>query len=230
MLCRLELALAAGADQRKLMQISKGLDHPDTQAEEIVIGVNRCIDRKEYKTAEYLMTLIDRRNQSLVAFAPQEIRLKFGLGNSAAVEDLFSRLLLYRSDAVIGQQLQLDIAEAFIAAGDKKRAGAIFRHFRQHFQNPTSPSQVFLESYLQFLTREEEYYRAREVLREAYRKSPPPNAGLLVALYEKWGRLNDLPGSVDCYDLTSGVIVDVRRLVSEKQAKKESLSDLPVPE
>ena len=212
------------------MEIAKGFDYDDVRAEEIAIGVDRCLDGGQQGAATYLMTLIRNRSQSITTFAPQEIRLRYEMGNSAAVDRLFRALLLYRSKGVIGPRLQVEIAEAFAKAGDSRRAGVIFEYFHRNFQNPASPSNDFLDSYLHFLAQEGQYYKAQEVLRQACRKSPAPDMSLLVELYETWGRLDELSGVAVTFDLTSGSVVDLKRQLAARQEAKESLSDPPIPE
>ncbi len=229
-LCRLELAMAAEADEETLAEVSKSLDQFDVRAEELAIGVDRCLDRGEHSTANSLMTMIGRRNQSVGTFAPQKIRLSFATGDSAAADELFRKLLFHHSDGFIGPQLQTEIAEAFSKAGDNHRASVIYEHFRVHLQNPANPSNAFLESYLRFLFQKRDFNKAREVFREACRKSPPPDMGLLVDLYEEWGRIKELPGSIPAFDLTSGSIADLEQILASKQAKKDSLSDPPAPD
>ena len=107
------------------------------------------------------------------------------------------------------------------------RAGRIYRHFYDQRQGPASSSGNLLDSYLEFLLERGEYFQARDLLQASFRRSSSAKVDAIIELYDRWGRLDELPGAAAALDLTPGALVELNQLLSVKTKEKDSLSETP---
>ncbi|MEM7143954.1 MAG: hypothetical protein AAF591_02385, partial [Verrucomicrobiota bacterium] len=225
--CRLEMALAEDekAGLGRMLREFRGA----RSADEVVylrMAIETCLAHGRAGPARQLLEILRGLQPSVFSHAKEAIAVYAAQGDEAALALVYQELLRdrvedgYRERAVILVERGA-LAEAFVSAGQVERALRVYEHYYSQPLTMRRDDRLFYEGYARLLIGEGRYFDAERVLRRVLRKNIEFDLGVVIDLYDAWGRLGEIAGAMRKFELSSGLRKEVEVLAMARERERE---------